>query len=85
MTDTKILLNEEQLDSIAGGTTYDCIQGICQVKGPKYGKPIVTVIGPHSKMSLDATRWDEFKQKHPNDTFLGKYGKDFELKPNFII
>lgn len=80
MTDTKILLNEEQLDSIAGGTTYTCIQGTCQVKGPKYGKPIVTVIGPHSKMSLDATRWDEFKQRHQNDTFLGQDGKAFELK-----
>lgn len=82
MTDTKILLNEEQLDSIAGGKTYTCVQGTCQVKGPRYGKPIVTVIGqgPHDKMSLDATRWDEFKQKHPNDTFLGQDGKAFELK-----
>ena len=80
MTDIKILLNEEQLDSIAGGTTYTCIQGTCQVKGPKYGKPIVTVIGPHSKMSLDATRWDEFKQRHQNDPFLGQDGKAFELK-----
>lgn len=82
MTDTKILLNEEQLDSIAGGTTYTCIQGTCQVKGPRYGKPIVTVIGPgpHDKKSFDATRWDEFKQRHQNDTFLGQDGKVFELK-----
>lgn len=80
MTDTKILLNEEQLDSIAGGKTYTCIQGTCQVKGPKYGKPIVTVIGPHSKMSVDATRWDKFKQRYQNDTFLGQDGKAFELK-----
>ena len=80
MTDTKILLNEEQLDSIAGGKTYTCIQGTCQVEGPRYGKPIVTVISPHSKMSLDATCWDEFKQRHQNDTFLGQDGKAFELK-----
>lgn len=81
MTDTKILLNEEQLDSIAGGTTYTCIQGTCQVKGPRYGKPIVTIISPTGNQhSMDATRWDEYKQKHPNDTFLGQDGKAFELK-----
>lgn len=84
MTDAKILLNEEQLDSIAGGKTYTCIQETCQVKGPKYGKPIVTIIfkGPNSssQMSIAATRWEEFKQRHPNDTFLGQDGKAFELK-----
>ena len=83
MTEEKIVLKEEELDSVSGGRTYILERGVSEHTGHQIIKiswgettPGGSSIG-HCAIRLD--RFEAWKKKHSEDILLGADGKPFTL------